>query len=116
MKIGRMKISRRKLVDTKIGRNENWSIRKLIDTKIGRYENWSLRKLVVAKISREQRVVEINTIFENHNINNFRVRARVHPHPPSASVSPSSSHPPVTYPETFLGGGIKSIFLYVVRY
>ena len=61
MKIGRTKISRRKLVDT----------------KIGRYENWLLRKLVVAKISREERVVESITIFKNHNINNFRVSARV---------------------------------------
>ena len=36
MKIGRTKISRRKLVDTKIGRYENWSLRKLVDANIGR--------------------------------------------------------------------------------
>ena len=36
MKIGRTKINRRKLVDTKIGRYENWSLRKLVDANISR--------------------------------------------------------------------------------
>ena len=46
-------------------------------TKIGRTKI-SRRKLVDTKISREERVVESITIFENHNINNLRVRVGNH--------------------------------------
>ena len=65
MKIGRTKISRRKLVDTKIGRNENWSIRKLVVTKIGRYENWSLRKFFDANISRDLIIKEETVLIKS---------------------------------------------------
>ena len=48
-------------------------------TKIGRTKI-SHKKLVDTKISREERVVESIMIFENPNINNLRVKVRVHPH------------------------------------